>query len=386
MPHDEKPHAIGTRLARSGGQPDPRTGAVAPPINPSSTFARDADYELIGPHLYSRYGDPTNALVETLVAGLDDGEAALTFGSGMAAVSAILDTVPPGAHVVAPQVMYFGAQALMSRHASRGRLALTLYDQRDPTALHSAIRPGHTDLVWIETPANPSWDVIDIAEAARAAHESGAALVMDATCSPPVTTRPLTLGADLVMHSATKYLNGHSDLTAGVVVTRRADARWEAVRHARQSLGSVLGAFEAWLLLRGLRTLEVRFDRASSSAMSLARHFARHPAIEQVLYPGLESHPGHEIARRQMTRGFGGMLSLLLRADAATARRVAANLRCFTPATSLGGVESLVEHRATIEGPDGMAPANLLRLSIGLEDPADLIDDLERTLAALIPA
>jgi cystathionine gamma-synthase len=235
--------------------------------------------------------------------------------------------------------------------------------------------------VWIETPVNPTWDVIDIAAAAEAAHGAGAILAVDATAATPVLTRPLTLGADLAFHSATKYLNGHSDLTAGVLVTRAIDARWQEITSVRHLMGGVLGAFEAWLLLRGLRTLYLRVERASASALEIARHFEGHPKLAAVLYPGLESHPGHAVAKRQMTGGFGGMLSLLVDGDAAAARAVAARTRLFVPATSLGGVESLIEHRATIEGPHSVVPKNLLRLSIGIEDPADLIADLEQALA-----
>lgn len=231
-------------------------------------------------------------------------------------------------------------------------------------------------------PANPTWDVIDIAAAAELARQSGALLAVDSTCAPPVTSRPLTFGAGIVFHSATKYLNGHSDVTAGLLTTGIADVRWSEIKSIRVSLGSILPPFETWLLMRGLRTLHLRFAQASANAMIVARHFENHSRIERVLYPGLESHPGHQIATRQMMDGYGGMLSLLIKGGEAEAKRVASSLRTVIPATSLGGVESLAEHRKSVEGPNSIVPANLIRLSVGIEAVEDVIDDLERALAA----
>jgi cystathionine gamma-synthase len=236
-------------------------------------------------------------------------------------------------------------------------------------------------VVWIETPVNPTWDVIDIAQAAEIAHAAGAVLAVDGTVASPVTTRALEYGADIVFHSATKYLNGHSDVVAGVLVTAREDERWEDIKLVRTLTGGILGPHEAWLLLRGMRTLFLRFDQASTTALQLAQHFEGHPRLQQVLYPGLETHPGHAIARRQMTRGFGGMLSLLVKGGADEAKRIAGKTRLMVRATSLGGVESLIEHRASSEGPRSAVPKNLLRLSIGIENCQDLIDDLEQSLA-----
>jgi cystathionine gamma-synthase len=235
-------------------------------------------------------------------------------------------------------------------------------------------------MVWIETPANPTWDVTDIAAAAELAHAAGARLAVDSTVATPLLTRPLALGADFVFHSATKYLNGHSDVIAGVLVAGEDDEQWQAVRFQRAFGGAILGPMEAWLLLRGMRTMHLRVQRSSQSAMTIARELEGHGRISRVLYPGLESHPGHAIARRQMQGGFSGMLSVLVDGDAAVARGVAGRTRVFVPATSLGGVESLIEHRATVEGPNSPVAPNLLRLSVGIEDVADLIADLDQAL------
>lgn len=372
---------LATLLAQADHFIEPLNGGPVPTIDPNVTFCRDDAYETIGAHMYSRYSSPTVRQAETLLTALDNGADGKLFATGLAAIAALIDTVPEGGHVVAPEIMYFGAQAWLKRRAARGSLRLTLFDQTDPDGLAQAVVPGDTDLVWIETPANPTWDVIDIERSAAIAHEAGAILGIDSTVAPAVTTRPLDLGADIVFHSATKYLNGHSDLTAGLLVTSEVNERWHDVGLVRQNSGGTLGAFEAWLLIRGLRTLDVRYQRASASALSIATHFEGHPNVERVAYPGLESHPGHEIAKRQMTGGFSGMLSLLVRGDFEATKRVATGLSRFLPATSLGGVESLVEHRKAIEGPESIVPDNLLRLSLGLEAVDDLIDDVEQALA-----
>lgn len=301
----------------------------------------------------------------------------------MAAIAALTETVPPGAHVVAPSVMYYGTRDWLLRLEGLGRITLTLFDPREEGALEQALGKGRTDLVWIETPLNPSWDVIDIAAAAAAAHAAGAILAVDATATAAVTTQPLALGADLVFHSATKYLNGHSDVLAGVFVTGRLDQRWALIGQLRSKMGSPLPPFECWLLMRGLRTVFVRYRQASANALAIARHFAVHPKVERVLYPGLPSHPRHAIAVRQMRDGFGGMLSILVRGGFAAGQQLCRNLKVIVPATSLGGVESLAEHRKSVEGPTSPVPDNLVRFSIGIEHPDDLIADLEQALARL---
>jgi cystathionine gamma-synthase len=359
---------------------DEETGAITPPLYASSTYARDASYQPKLKENYIRNGNPTLWHAERAVAALEQGEEALLFASGMAAITTLLETVPQGGHVAAPDVMYYGTRDWLKRLEARGRITLTLFAPTDPHAIAEAIQMGRTDLVWIETPLNPTWDVIDIERTAKLAHDAGAILAVDATASAAVTTRPLLLGADIVFHSATKYLNGHSDVLAGVLVTQRIDARWKEIASLRTKTGAPLAPFECWLLIRGLRTLFVRYRQACANALSLARHFEKHPRIERVLYPGLASHQGHEIARRQMTDGFGGMVSLLVKGGAADAVRVCTRLKVILPATSLGGVESLAEHRKTVEGPESPVPENLIRLSIGIEHVDDLIADLEQAL------
>lgn len=362
---------------------DETTGAVVPPIHTSTTFARDENYLPKIREIYIRNGNPTLWQAEEAICALENGAGALLFASGMAAITTLAETIPQGAHVVAPDVMYYGTRDWLLRLESLGRIRLTLFDSKDPASLGKALRPGETDLVWIETPLNPTWDVIDIAAAAEAAHDAGALLAVDATATAAVTTRPIALGADLVFHSATKYLNGHSDVLAGVLIAARADDRWKQVAALRTRMGSPLPPFECWLLMRGLRTLFVRYRQASSNALAIAHHFEHHPKIEKVLYPGLVSHPGHAIARRQMTDGFGGMLSLLVKGGFDDAKQFCTRLKVLIAATSLGGVESLAEHRKTNEGPSSPVADNLVRLSIGIEHVNDLIADLEQALAGL---
>ena len=371
-----------TIAAQAGHFIDPASGAVTPPIQPSVTFARDADYALIDPDFnYGRANNPTTATAEALLASLEGAEAALLFASGLAAASALFATLPQGARVVAPRVMYQGTLSRIKQMAETGQIEYALFDATEAGALEQTVGTAETALVWIESPCNPTWDVVDIAAAACTAHDAGARLAVDSTVATPVLTRPLDLGADVVFHSATKYLNGHSDVLAGVLVSAKADDAWQRIGDARWLGGAVLGVFEAWLLIRGLRTLFLRVRRASESALAIARHFEGHKKLDAVLYPGLASHPGHAIAARQMTGGFGGMLSLLVTGGREAAVRTASRAEIFLPATSLGGVESLVEHRATIEGLESDVPENLLRLSVGIEDVGELIADLEHMLS-----
>ncbi len=372
--------SIRTRIVQAGHFIDAETGATVPSIQPSTTFARDEDYKLIGQYIYSRNGSPTVALAENLLCELEEGFETRLFASGMGAAAALIETLETGQRVTAPSIMYHGVKSWLVRQQKMRGIGLDLFDAADPQSLAKAIVPGKTAIVWIETPVNPTWDVIDIKAAADAAHAAGAILVVDSTCAPPVISKPLTLGADMVFHSATKYLNGHSDVTAGVLTAREGSVRWEMLKQAQVGLGATLGSFEAFLLIRGMRTLFLRVEQASRNALAIARHFEKHPKLDAVLYPGLEGHPQHKIAKGQMTGGFGGMLSILVNGDEAQTRGVAARLKVFTPATSLGGVESLAEHRKSVEGPDSIVPENLIRFSIGIEDTADLVADLEQAL------
>ncbi|RED13052.1 trans-sulfuration enzyme family protein [Pontivivens insulae] len=372
-----------TRLAQALHFINPAHGAVVPGIEPASTFARDADYAPMGRAVYGRDGGPTTQHAEAVLADLDGAEAAMLFASGMSAVVAVFETLRSGDHVVCPKVAYHGTITWLNRMAELRGITVSYFDASKSDALAAAVRP-ETKFIWIESPTNPNWDITDIAAAAKIAASTGAKLIFDATCCPVMTTRALDLGADIVFQSATKYLNGHSDLTGGVLSTRDTGALWDEMRLVRTLQGTVMGAFEAYLLIRGLRTLHLRWDRACRNAMEIATHFSDHDGIEAVLYPGLPNHPGHDVAARQMEGGFGGMLSLIARSEA-SARTIATSTRVFVPATSLGGVESLIEHRIAVEPPGSAVSPALLRLSVGIEDVRDLIADLEQAIAQAMP-
>jgi cystathionine gamma-synthase len=370
-----------TRLVQAGHYIDEKSGAIIPSVQPSTTFARRADHALIGDYIYARNGSPTVEHAEKLICDLEEGHETRLFSSGMGAASALLETLQRGDRVSAPGIMYHGVKTWLQRQQMMRGIHVDFFDAAGPGSLAGSIHHGETKLVWVETPVNPTWHVIDLKAAAQAAHKAGAMLVVDSTCAPPCLTKPLAFGADLVFHSATKYLNGHSDVMAGVLTARETSARWEDVKVAQVGLGATLGAFEAYLLIRGLRTLFLRVEQSSANALALALALEKHPKVEAVLYPGLPSHPQHKLARAQMQGGFGGMMSILVKADEAATRAVAARLKVFTPATSLGGVESLAEHRKSVEGPNSMVPSNLIRFSVGIEDVADLIADVEQALA-----
>ena len=371
-----------TRLAQVLGRIDEPTRAVVPPIHLATTFIRDPDNQYRSGNVYARPDNATVREAEAMLAMLEGAPSALLFGSGMSAATAVFLSLAPGDHVLAPQVMYWALRNWLLTDATAWGLDVDIVDMADPDAVRAAIRPGATKLVWLETPANPLWTITDIAAVAQIAHAAGARVAVDSTCATPLLTQPLALGADLVMHSATKYLNGHSDVIAGVLATAAEDAAWARIRRTRTMLGQIIGPLEAFLLIRGLRTLPLRVAAACAGAMELATRFANHPLVAEVLYPGLESHPGHAIARRQMRGGFGGMLSIRVRAGEAAAIATAAQVHLWKRATSLGGVESLIEHRASIEGPGSPCPPDLLRLSTGIEDVADLYADLDAALHA----
>ncbi|HEY4176866.1 MAG TPA: aminotransferase class V-fold PLP-dependent enzyme [Kofleriaceae bacterium] len=356
---------------------DRATGAIVPPIHLSTTYARDASGALPGP-MYTRDENPGYAPVEHTIAQLDGGAAALLFASGMTATTAAFRALcSPGDHIVAPNVGYFAVRKWLKQFARWG-VTTDFVDMTDLAAVKAALR-SNTKIVWLESPSNPTWAISDITAIAELAHAVGAVVAVDATAASPVHVHPIALGADLVMHSATKYLAGHSDVLAGVLVTARIDDRWAALKDLRYTEGPVLGPMETYLLQRGMRTLFARVERSSATAANLAERLSALPGVT-VRYPGLSSHPQHAIAVRQYQRGFGSMMSIQVgsreRAIAATTR-----VRCWLAATSLGGVESLIEHRASVEGPDTPTPVDLLRLSIGMEHVDDLFTDLAQALA-----
>jgi cystathionine gamma-synthase len=369
-----------TAAAQALGWVDEKTRAVSPAIHTSTTYLRDEDNQYRSGRGYIRADNPSFDQAEALLNHLEHGAGAMLFSSGMAAATAVFLSLKPGDHVIAPKVMYWGLRSWLQGFAKEWGLDVELADTTDQAILARAIKPGKTKLVWIETPANPTWVVTDITATAKLAHAAGAKLVVDSTVATPVLTQPIDLGADLVMHAATKYLNGHSDVLAGALVTARDDEMWKRLKAIRHDMGAVIGSFEAWLLLRGMRTLFVRVPAACRGAQQVAEHFAKHPKIAAVLYPGLPTAQGHAVAAREMAGGFGGMLSLRVKAGEAAAISVAARAKLWKRATSLGGVESLIEHRASVEGPTSPVPADLLRLSVGIEDPTDLIADLEQAL------
>jgi cystathionine gamma-synthase len=375
-----KPHPR-TLAAQALGWIEPTTRALVPPIHPSATYERGEDGSHPGGHSYTRDQNPTYDQTEALLAELEGGEQALLFASGMAAATSLFETLDPGAHVVAPREMYWTIRLWLQDLAARGRIALDLVPAGDLDSLRGAVG-AHTRLVWIETPSNPMGIITDIAAAAEIAHAAGARVVADGTLATPVLTRPLAHGVDVVLHSATKQLNGHADVLAGALVTARADETWERVGFERGYRGAVLGPFEAWLLLRGMRTLFPRVEASARGAQRVAEALAAEDEVTHVYYPGLADQPGHAIAARQMEGGFGPLVSFQVRGGEKRARAVASSLTIFKRATSLGGVESLVEHRASVEGPGTPVPDDLLRLSIGIEDPEDLVADLEAALDA----
>ncbi|MEH6547682.1 MAG: aminotransferase class I/II-fold pyridoxal phosphate-dependent enzyme [Sneathiella sp.] len=353
---------------------------LIPGIFPSTTYEREPDGEYPSGRVYSRDHNPNYDQPEKILCELEQGADALLFSSGMSAALAVIQSLRPGDHMVAPQVMYWSLRKWLVTVGMSWGIEISFVPNGDVAALKAAVVPGKTKLLWLETPANPTWVIDDIAAWAEVASAAGACLAVDNTVATPLLTQPLSWGADIVMHSATKYLNGHSDVLAGALVTKKDDEFWEKVKVNRNAGGAVLGPFEAWLLLRGMRTVSLRVQRASENALALAQHFHGHQDIEEVLYPGLPSHRDHEIAARQMTGGFGGMLSVRIKGGEGAAMATAAKLDLFKRATSLGGVESLVEHRASIEGEGTPCPPDLLRLSIGIENVNDLIEDMEQAL------
>jgi len=378
-PNGWKPRTI---AAQALGLVEPTTKAVVPPLHLATTFVRDPDNQYRSGYAYGRPDNATTRHAEAVLAALEEAHEAALFGSGMAAATAIVLALAAPSHIVASQVMYWAFRHWLASEAPRLGHRVDFVDSTDLAAVAAAMKPGTTRLVYVETPGNPLWTISDIAAIAGIAHAAGALLAVDSTVATPVFTRPLRLGADLVMHSASKYLNGHSDVIAGAVAAAAPGAAWERIKTMRTQFGAVIGPFEAWLLLRGLRTLDVRVRTQAATAMLIATRLARHARVAQVLYPGLDQHPGHAVAARQMTGGFGAMLSIRVAGGERAAIAAAAQVRLWKRATSLGGVESLIEHRASVEGAHSPCPLDLLRLSVGLEDPDDLMGDLDQALNA----
>ncbi|BDZ45707.1 cystathionine gamma-synthase [Naasia aerilata] len=373
-----------TRAIHAGQDFDPTTGAVTPPIYQTSTFVQDGIGGLRGGYEYGRSGNPTRDSLQTLLASLEGGAHGISFSSGLAAEDALLRSIlRPGDHVVLGNDVYGGTYRLITRILGSWGIEVDAVEMNDLDAVRAALRPGSSRVLWVETPSNPLMKITDIAALAEVGRASGALVVVDNTFASPALQRPLELGADVVVHSTTKYLGGHSDVLGGAVITND-DQLAEQVRFLQFAAGAILAPFEAWLTTRGIKTLGVRMERHSANAQAVAEHFVGHPGVERVYYPGLPTHPGHELAARQM-KGFGGMLSVALRGGEEAARKLAESTKLFQLAESLGGVESLIGYpsemtHASVRGtPLEIAP-NIVRLSVGIEDVDDLIADLEEAL------
>ncbi len=367
-----------TLAVHAGRAADVSTGAVAPAIHLSTTFVRDEDGGYARGYDYGRTANPGRASLEQALTALENGEAGAAFSSGTAATLAVFQAMPPGSHVIATDDCYHGTRKQLTELVSDWGYSASFVDTRDIEAVAEAFRDD-TALVWVETPSNPSLAISDLAALASLAHARGAVLACDNTFATPIVQRPLDLGADMAVHSTTKYIGGHSDVIGGAVIARDDNALFERIRRFQHTGGAVPSAFDCWLLLRSLATLPVRVRAQNAGAARIAAHLDQHPRVERTLYPGLAGHPGRALAETQMD-GFGAMVSLCVSGGRDEAMAVAARTRLFTRATSLGGVESLIEHRASIEGPGTSTPDNLLRLSIGLEHTDDLIEDLDQAL------
>jgi cystathionine gamma-synthase len=374
-----------SRAIHAGYEPDPATGAVIPPIYATSTYKQDGVGGLRGGYEYSRSANPTRTALEECIAALEEGERGFAFASGLAAEDTLVRTVcVPGDHVVIPDDAYGGSHRLFDKVEARWGVEYSTAQVADPDAVAAAIRPGRTKVVWVETPTNPLLNVADIERLAGVAHDAGALLVVDNTFASPYLQQPITLGADVVVHSTTKYCGGHSDVVGGALVVRDADLA-ERIAFHQNAIGAVAGPFDSWLVLRGLKTLALRMERHCDNAEAVVAHLEQHPAVSEVVYPGLPGHPGHEVATRQMRR-YGGIVSFRVAAGEQKALDVCAATRVWTLGESLGGVESLIEHpgrmtHASVAGTELEVPGDLIRLSVGIETAADLVADLDRALS-----
>jgi len=369
---------IETKAVHAGAGPDPVTGAIAAPIHLSTTFEHGPASEEIHGYTYIRDKNPTQDRLEKAMSELEGGESALVFSSGMGAATALLQHLEPGSHVIFPADVYVHVRVAHREFLPKWGIEASVVDMRSVDALERAVRPN-TKLIWLETPSNPLMEVTDIAAVSAIAHQAGALVAVDNTFATPILQRPFERGADVTLHSTTKFCGGHSDVQGGCLVFKKREQLYEKLLNVRTVLGAVGSPFNSWLVLRGLRTLACRMERHSANALTVAQALAQSRKIEKVFYPGLPSHLGHDIAARQMS-GFGGMLSILVKGGWDEAVGVASKVKLFQNATSLGGVESLIEHRASAEGISSTVPKNLLRLSVGLEHPDDLAIDLLQAL------
>ncbi len=369
--------SLDTLFAQANGVIDPQTGGVVPPLQSATTFVRDENYDPLSPnHLYARDDNDLTRLGENMLAQAEHAEDGLLLPSGMAAIATVMRTVPNGGRIIMQSGIYWGATKWTRDFCNRRDIDLVEVDCSDLRALQQAAKPAQ--ILWIETPSNPYLKTVDINACSTIAHKIGATLVVDSTAATPVISQPLDHGADIVMHSATKGINGHSDILAGFLACKNEQSDlWQNLKTDRHDAGAVMGSFEAWLLIRGMRTLPLRMERMCENSLTIAEHLENHPKVESVLYPGLKSDTGHKIALRQMTGGFGSLLSFCVKGSREEALKAVSKMKIFKRATSLGGVESLVEHRHTIED---TVPDNLLRLSVGIENIDDLIEDLNQSL------
>jgi cystathionine gamma-synthase len=371
---------LDTLAVHAGAAPDKATGSMAPPIHLSTNFLHGAASEETYGYMYIRDKNPTQDRLEEAMSALEGGEDALAFSSGMGATAALLQNLEPNSHIIIPADVYVHLRVLAARHLANWQIQHTIVEMSSPDAVRAAVR-ANTKLIWVETPSNPRMTVTDIATMAKIAHGAGAYLLVDNTFATPVLQQPFDFGADIILHSTTKYCGGHSDVQGGCLVFKKRAPLHEQMFQVRMVLGAVCSPFNSWLILRGLRTLPCRMDKHCSNAMAVAKALVAEKNVEAVFYPGLDSHPGHNIAALQMKQ-FGGMMSILVKGGWEEAVKVVSRVKIFQVATSLGGVESLIEHRASAEGVGSTSPKNLLRLSIGLEHPDDLIEDLTQALNA----